>query len=405
MGRQLHDSLMPTWTRQARQSVPPMALSAFCFIALTSPAFCHGQSWSEVSNSGPSPRFLSGMTYDSSQGKVVLFGGGIGGNRFDDTWEWHGASWANVANGGPSPRMAAPLVYDSIRNVAVLYGGNAVNNSTNYSDTWELNGTSWTLESKSGPGPRCCHALAFDSNRGVTVFYGGSHLLDVFADTWEWDGTSWTEVAIAGPGPRYAPTMAYDTANQVVVLYGGSTDFFGTTNFTDTWTYDGTSWTQVATDGPPGRFIPQMVYDSDRGKMVLFGSATDSSGTTILNDTWEWDGSSWTEVTTNAPTPRYYHAMAYHEPTASTILFGGFDGVDYWGDTWKYGGVPPCAGADLDDDGDVDRDDYELFFQCVTGPGGGPVSPECQCADFDEDDDVDLVNFGSFQASFTGSPP
>ncbi|MEE9296014.1 MAG: hypothetical protein V3W34_13775 [Phycisphaerae bacterium] len=64
---------------------------------------------------------------------------------------------------------------------------------------------------------------------------------------------------------------------------------------------------------------------------------------------------------------------------------------------------PVQVPGDLNDDCQVDIDDYELFLDCVTGPGGGPVAEDCQAVDFDEDDDVDLPDWGGFQDVF-GSP-
>ena len=62
-----------------------------------------------------------------------------------------------------------------------------------------------------------------------------------------------------------------------------------------------------------------------------------------------------------------------------------------------------CQGnADMNADGTVNLFDYDLFQACVTGPGGGPVSPDCACFDFNDDDDVDLLDFAAFQVSFTG---
>ena len=58
--------------------------------------------------------------------------------------------------------------------------------------------------------------------------------------------------------------------------------------------------------------------------------------------------------------------------------------------------------GDCNSDGTVNLLDYESFLTCVTGPNGGPVSPECACFDFNDDDDVDLLDFAAFQVSFTG---
>jgi hypothetical protein len=38
-----------------------------------------------------------------------------------------------------------------------------------------------------------------------------------------------------------------------------------------------------------------------------------------------------------------------------------------------------------------------LYQDCVTGPGGGSLSPECACLDQDADGDVDFADFGLLQ--------
>ncbi len=53
-------------------------------------------------------------------------------------------------------------------------------------------------------------------------------------------------------------------------------------------------------------------------------------------------------------------------------------------------------------EGVVNLFDFEAFLTCVTGPDGGPVSPDCACFDFNDDDDVDFGDFADLQAAFTG---
>ena len=56
--------------------------------------------------------------------------------------------------------------------------------------------------------------------------------------------------------------------------------------------------------------------------------------------------------------------------------------------------------GDGDRDGDTDLFDYDMFADCVTGPGGG-VSPECIFFDMDADGDVDHHDFAVLQIAFT----
>src|SRR5690606_2683632 len=109
--------------------------------------------------------------------------------------------------------------------------------------------------------------------------------------------------------------MAFDSGRGKVVLHGGLSfselvdledpeTWVDPIYWEDTWEWDGASWTQVETTGAPPRFEHAMAYDPMRGKVVLFGGATGDSSSLLshlVNDTWEWDGVSWTQVATTGP--------------------------------------------------------------------------------------------------------
>ncbi len=59
--------------------------------------------------------------------------------------------------------------------------------------------------------------------------------------------------------------------------------------------------------------------------------------------------------------------------------------------------VPP----DLDQDGDVDHEDFSLFAACVSAPAV-PLGEGCEGSDFDNDDDVDQSDFGILQRCYCG---
>ncbi|MER3513473.1 MAG: hypothetical protein C4310_02960, partial [Chloroflexota bacterium] len=69
----------------------------------------------------------------------------------------------------------------------------------------------------------------------------------------------------------------------------------------DTWEWNGTTWTQRTPDPtPPPRRRHALTYDMARGAVVLFGGEGASG---LLNDTWEWDGLAWTQPLAQTPTP------------------------------------------------------------------------------------------------------
>src|SRR5207248_2422650 len=141
--------------------------------------------------------------------------------------------------------------------------------------------------------------------RGVIVLFGG-YGGGSLGDTWEWNGSAWTQRASSGPSPRYGHAMAYDIARGVTVLFGGyyydsSPHYLG-----DTWEWNGSPWTQRASSGPPARFAPARASDAARGVSVLFGG---SSGFTYYGDTWEWNGGTWTQLASSGPPARSVLAM------------------------------------------------------------------------------------------------
>jgi len=58
--------------------------------------------------------------------------------------------------------------------------------------------------------------------------------------------------------------------------------------------------------------------------------------------------------------------------------------------------------SDLDGDGDVDLDDFNIFVGCLGGPDN-VYTTGCDDADLDIDNDVDLRDFAVFQSAFAGN--
>ena len=57
--------------------------------------------------------------------------------------------------------------------------------------------------------------------------------------------------------------------------------------------------------------------------------------------------------------------------------------------------------GDLDDDGDVDVEDFAIFTDCMNGPDD-PYPLDCNAADLDTNGDVDIADFAVFQTLFGG---
>src|SRR5207248_770118 len=111
----------------------------------------------------------------------------------------------------------------------------------------------------------------------------------------------------------------------------------GTTYLNDTWSFDGTTWTQITTQpAPPARAAAQMTYDSVTQKVVLFGGFNG----TYLSDTWLWDGSTlqWTQATPQHHPSAVTGPMLFPDPNGRADLFGGYDGHFYQLTMWQWAG-------------------------------------------------------------------
>ncbi len=299
-----------------------------------------GVTWTQRSVTGPSVRYGHAMAYDSTRARVVLFGGNITSIPFysGQTWEWDGNAWLLRSAFGPSGRGYHKLAYDSSRGIIVLFGGYGLGGGPTAAplgDTWEYNGTSWTLRSASSLGSRYGHAMTFDAARARVVLFGGDNNSSVLGDTWEWDGTSWIQRLIAGPPARSGHAMGYDSVRGKAVLFGGNDRI---SLLGDTWEYDGLTWVFRGASAPGRRHSHAMAYDSTRRITVLFGGANNAS----LGDTWEWNGTSWTPRFVTGPPRRDGHAMAFDPSRSRVIVFGGrsaITSIQYLNDMWEWDGA------------------------------------------------------------------
>ena len=127
--------------------------------------------------------------------------------------------------------------------------------------------------------------------------------------------------------------MAYDPATGKVVLFGGVGSFAFLLN--DTWIWNGTTWTQVSpATRPPVRNGASMAYDPATGKVVLFGGNSKSGS---LHDTWTWNGTTWSQVALLTSPPAGVAPMVYDSATGNVVLFDPDFLVDNPSEIWLFG--------------------------------------------------------------------
>ncbi|HSO32847.1 MAG TPA: kelch repeat-containing protein, partial [Labilithrix sp.] len=192
-----------------------------------------------------------------------------------------------VDGGNEGGREGGPVSPPSV----VLFGGlsteSAGSSAVYASDTWAWDGKAWRGLGVPGPAGRAGAAIA--AIGGKLVLFGGYSLQGRLTDTWSWDGASWLPLSVTGPSNLGESAMA--ALGGKIVLFDGL----------GTWLFDGGAWTKLGVTSPSPRDRAGMA--TYQGKAVLHGGHVHDAtrGDLCLQDTWTWDGSTWTLAAAGGP--------------------------------------------------------------------------------------------------------
>ena len=208
----------------------------------------------------------------------------------------------------------------------------------------------------------------------------------------------------AAPSPRTSVNLAYYPPDHEVVLFAGDTPYKPRPPYEhglgDTWVFNAHGWRLLhPKTSPPPREGGLLVYDPKTRLLMLFGGYSALwQPTTVLSDTWAWNGTDWRRlhpamvptwmpgasiafdlttdyVTELAPRPGYPGSFA---PIAT--FNGDQSPVGRWlwtGQTWLYRSerpAPPMISATFVDDplsGEM------LFFGATPFDSSCPKGPPC----------------------------
>lgn len=280
----------------------------------------------------PAPRLGASMSYDQRREVIVLFGGVSN----PDTWEYDGTEWREVSTNTQPPGRSYPSsAYDPRRGVVVMYGG-YYEGFPFPNDIWEYNGEDWKEVMLENPPELLRFPVLEYYSPWKKLIAFGEYADSAKYQTWFYDGITWENLDQDLPDIPY-PSMLYQTVYDscrqklyLVMLPG--------------WLYEFDSTWQILKIESKNR-LPiapsSIVYDSFRDRMVLFGFTWENYGDPWQSETWEFDGVDWQQVQPLAsPPPRSGHAMVFDERRGVTVMFGGKtqDGV-LLNDLWEYDGT------------------------------------------------------------------
>ncbi len=284
---------------------------------------------------------------------LLLLGGRDATTFFDDVWEFtqHGQAtprWdRRRVDTSPAAGLypIAPTATGELLSLAQWPGDPVIGYSQNAfytrsSDTWLYDASRWTRAQAATRQRHDDYAIGYDPVRKKTVLHGGNYIGTYFTfeprkTTWEWDGTAWTEFANAtAPNAlqRRAGTLTQAGPQGGMLLFGGVFDPGNLpTTLDDTWRWDGATWTQITTSPHPEAHerLP-MAYDPNTERVIAF----DKNGTT-----WTFASDTWTQLTpAMSPPARRDAAMTYVADLRGVVLYGGSNNTDLWlfdGTTWR----------------------------------------------------------------------
>ena len=142
---------------------------------------------------------------------------------------------------------------------------------------------------------------------GLTAIDAGTKVEYELADTWEWTGTRWIQVFPAHSPSARAPSRWCSTPHETASSSSaaGRASSISTTPGASTAT---TGLRSTPPTAPPVRELAGAAYDSVRDRIVLFGGSIRPTAPTErlltetpLHDTWEFDGTNWTQVLADGP--------------------------------------------------------------------------------------------------------
>lgn len=144
--------------------------------------------------------------------------------------------------------------------------------------------------------------------------------------------TVWLQVNPAqSPPPRSHAAMAFDYVRDRIVLWGG----YGTNGNTlnDTWELDGSNWTERSPARRPPNTVGVMDFDRGRGRVVLVVPGS------LGADTWEWDGSDWTQRSLAHNPPSLTKDLLVYDASRGLMVLVVQGNISAGGETWEYDGL------------------------------------------------------------------
>ncbi len=264
--------------------------------------------WYKILLDGPEPgaRNAHQAVYDPNHGVMYMFGGrDSNANPLNDVWKLDltlgHEVWEEVKTTGisPSPRWHSTVIYDSSNGRLIVYGGRT--QTVWYGDVWELDleTAQWSELSPAGdwPGTRSRAGGVYVAEvEAMLLFAGDRDPYQYFNDMWalylKKGQEQWVEMSTTGdlPDPRGVDVIDYDDIGKKLVMHGGWAFIGGFVYYNDTWVLDSDlHWTKIISNNEIlARRGSRGIFYRRGGDeyLVVFGGSWYPGGVTYFGDTF-----------------------------------------------------------------------------------------------------------------------
>ena len=258
------------------------------------------------------------LVKDPGTGHLLLVGGiGADGARITGTWSWDGKQWTqlNIRSEGIQAAFLDPQLN---RVLALQLAGQSLS-TTSWSGAWG------SLNSAHAPPPMVFGSgyAVFNPNTNTALYCGiheGLATQSPGLEVWIWNGNDWLLQGGSAPFKRDRYALAYDPVTKADLLFGGEPGGGPTPLFGDTWSWNGSSWTQLKPAHRPATGAAYATFDEQLNALVLL----DWEG-----NLWSWTGSDWNAIPTSGSGPGAYlsdAAFGYDAVSRGILVFGGATG-------------------------------------------------------------------------------
>jgi hypothetical protein len=220
--------------------------------------------WVEITPAGtaPEPRTQHGAAFDPNTNSMIIYGGqNCFSTLFGDVWVLSNANglggtptWRQLspAGGGPGAReITGGVAYDSTNNRLIVFGG--VNSGGTHNDTWILSdanglgGTpTWKQLAPSGtlPPERANNSSVYDTKNNRLIVFGGNNSGGDLNDVWVLENANglggtptWTQLGpfLLFAEARSSHTGVYNPKTNKMTIFGGFTSSGGGLDTNDVW--------------------------------------------------------------------------------------------------------------------------------------------------------------------------